>query len=158
MSQIQYKLTFITTPELVCFYTLLTSILMHHCTSLCIIYFTISIDFDRKETEATTRGVLSKKVFLKISQNSQENTCARVSFLITLLKKRLWHRCFLVNFAKFSRTPFLQNTCARLLLKKITFAEIPALISKSKLVSADKQILSSYHHFILSNTEVTSIV
>ena len=28
----------------------------------------------------------------------------------TLLKKRLWHRCFSVNFAKFLRTPFLQNT------------------------------------------------
>ena len=29
-------------------------------------------------------GVLSKKMFLKIAQNSQENTCARVSFLIKL--------------------------------------------------------------------------
>ena len=28
----------------------------------------------------------------------------------TLLKKRLWRRCFPVNFAKFLRTPFLQNT------------------------------------------------
>ena len=28
----------------------------------------------------------------------------------TLLKKRLFHRCFPVNFAKFLRTPFLQNT------------------------------------------------
>ena len=28
----------------------------------------------------------------------------------TLLKTRLWHRCFPVNFAKFLRTPFLQNT------------------------------------------------
>ena len=28
----------------------------------------------------------------------------------TLLEKRLWHRCFPVNFAKFLRTPFLQNT------------------------------------------------
>ena len=28
----------------------------------------------------------------------------------TLLKKNLWHRCSLVNFAKFLRTPFLQNT------------------------------------------------
>ena len=35
----------------------------------------------------------------------------------TLLKKRLWHRCFYVNFAKFLGTPFLQNTCGRLLLK-----------------------------------------
>ena len=54
---------------------------------------------------------LLKKVFLKISQNSQENTCARISFLIklqasTLLKKRLWHSCFPVNIAKFLRPPF----------------------------------------------------
>ena len=35
----------------------------------------------------------------------------------TLLKKRLWHRYFPVNFAKFLRTPFLQNTSGRLLLK-----------------------------------------
>ena len=28
----------------------------------------------------------------------------------TLLKKRLWHRCIPVNFAKFLRTPILQNT------------------------------------------------
>ena len=35
-------------------------------------------------TEAATRGVLSKKVFLEILQNSQQNSCARVSFLIKL--------------------------------------------------------------------------
>ena len=34
----------------------------------------------------------------------------------TLLKKRLWRRCFPMNFAKFLRTPFLQNTSGRLLL------------------------------------------
>ena len=34
----------------------------------------------------------------------------------TLLKRRLWHRCFPVNFAKFLRTPFLKNTSGRLLL------------------------------------------
>ena len=34
----------------------------------------------------------------------------------TLLKKRLWHRCFPVNFAKFLRAPFLQYTSGRLLL------------------------------------------
>ena len=28
----------------------------------------------------------------------------------TLLKKRLWHRCFAVNFANFLRTPSLHNT------------------------------------------------
>ena len=33
-----------------------------------------------------------------------------------LLKQRLRHRCFPINFAKFLRTPFLQNTSGRLLL------------------------------------------
>ena len=58
-------------------------------------------------------------VFLEILQNSQKNTCVRVSFLIrpaTLLKKRFWHKCFSVNFAKFLRTLFLQTTSERLLL------------------------------------------
>ena len=36
----------------------------------------------------------------------------------TLLKKRLWHRCFPVHFAKILRAPFLQNTFTRLLLKE----------------------------------------
>ena len=36
-----------------------------------------------------------------------------------LLKKRPWHRCFPVNFAKFLRTSFLQNTSGRLLLEII---------------------------------------
>ena len=55
-----------------------------------------------------------KQWFLKISQKSQENTCARVSFLkksfrlrpATWLKKRLWHSCFPRNFGKFSGTLF----------------------------------------------------
>ena len=33
-----------------------------------------------------------------------------------LLKKRIWHRCFPVSFAKFLGTPFLLNTSGRLLL------------------------------------------
>ena len=40
---------------------------------------------EREElSEVATRGVPQKKVFLKTSQNSQENTCARVSFLTKL--------------------------------------------------------------------------
>ena len=35
------------------------------------------------------------------------------------LKKRLWHRCFPVNFTKFLRTPFLKNTSGRLLLHEL---------------------------------------
>ena len=64
------------------------------------------------------RRCSKKKVFLKILQNSQENTCARVSFSekladrgpATVLKKRLWHKSFPVNFVKFLRTSFLNTT------------------------------------------------
>ena len=54
-------------------------------------YVQIYILICPKVSEAATGGVLSEKVFLEISQNSQENACARVSFLqaryTTLLKR-----------------------------------------------------------------------
>ena len=37
----------------------------------------------------------------------------------TLLKKRLWYRCFTMNFAKFLRTPFLTEHLRGLLLNGI---------------------------------------
>ena len=40
----------------------------------------------------------------------------------TLLKKKLWHSCFPVNFAKL-RTPLLQNTSGQLLLKETALEE-----------------------------------
>ena len=38
--------------------------------------------------------------------------------ICNFIEKRLWRRCFPVNFAKFLRAPFLQNTSGRLLLYK----------------------------------------
>ena len=60
-------------------------------------------DFTNPEVVAQRCSV--RKEFSKISLNSQENTCTRVSFLIKL--KRLWHRCFIVNFTKFVRPPLV---------------------------------------------------
>ena len=40
--------------------------------------------FSRLSSEAAIGDVLYEKVFLEISQNYPENTCARVSFLIKL--------------------------------------------------------------------------
>ena len=57
-------------------------------------------------SEAVVPRCSVKKVFLKISPNSQENTCVRVSFLITFLKKRFLYRPFSVNFEKCLITPF----------------------------------------------------
>ena len=105
--------------------------------------------------EAAVQRCFVKKVFLEISQSSQENTYSRVSFLITLqaslstplkttesiwskerpealLKKRLWHRCFPVNFVKFLRTPFLQNTPGRLLLNFSPIAVIHYMLDFSR--------------------------
>ena len=71
--------------------------------------------YSQRPEAATRGGALSlwKKRFLEISQNLQENVC--------VLVKRLWHWCFPVNFAKFLRTPFLQNTPGRLLLNITSF-------------------------------------
>ena len=68
-----------------------------------------------KTAEAVTHRFSVKQVFLKISKNSQKNTCASLR-PATLLKKRLWHWCFPVNFAKFLRTPFLTEPLWWLLL------------------------------------------
>ena len=38
---------------------------------------------------------------------------------VTLFKKRPWHRCFPVNFAKFLRTPFLIEHLRWLLLTRV---------------------------------------
>ena len=70
---------------------------------------------------AATRGVLWKKVFLKISQNSRENTFATVSFLIKLqacnfIKKETLAQVFSHEFCKISRIPFLKEHLCWLLL------------------------------------------
>ena len=79
--------------------------------------FMINIFSEFIHIEAVARRCSLKNVVLKISQNSLENTCVAISFLIkvqarpaTLLKKRLQNRCFPVNFVKYLRTLLLQNT------------------------------------------------
>ena len=53
-----------------------------------------------------------KKVFLEISQNSQENTCAGVSFLIKLraIKKETSAQVFSCEFCEISKNPFFYRT------------------------------------------------
>ena len=79
-----------------------------------------------KISEAATLGVLWKRLFLRFSQNSQEDTCVRASFLlklqasglpVTSLKRRLWHSCFPMKFVKIWGTLILNNICERLLLE-----------------------------------------
>ena len=88
--------------------------------SLCLVFFSPNLE----NIEAATRRVLFKKGVLEnFARFTGKHLCHSLFFNkvaglrpTTLLKKRLWHRCFLVNFAKFLRAPFLHNTYGRLLL------------------------------------------
>ena len=59
-----------------------------------------------------------KSVLKNFTKFSRKHLCQSLR-TATFLKKRLWHS-FPVNFVKFLRTSFLQNTCRRLLLKIVT--------------------------------------
>ena len=76
----------------------------------------------------------------------------------TLLKRRLWHRCFSVNFANFSRTPFLQDTSGWRFLTKISmrnFWEAP-IYEVFRLLSAPAILLfSSGRPVVLVFTHLT---
>ena len=74
----------------------------------------IQTSLDPFSQKQLPRGVLQKRFFCTFTG---KYLCVEVSFLIklqtrpaTLLKKRLQHRCFTLNFAKFLSTPFLQKT------------------------------------------------
>ena len=80
-----------------------------------------------------------KKVFLKISQNSQENTCVGVFILINshasdlelYQKRRLRHRCFPVNSTNFLEHLFFRtppNNCFWILQMKIKLLKTRFLI------------------------------
>ena len=67
-------------------------------------------------SEAATGGVLQEKVFLEIQQNSKENTCARVSFLIKLqasacnfVKEETLAQVFSCEFCKISENSFFKG-------------------------------------------------
>ena len=74
------------------------------------------------------RCSIKKGVLRNFTKFTGKHLCQSLFFnkvaglrLATLLKKRLWHRCFPVNFVKFLRTPVLQNTSGRLLLLHLFF-------------------------------------
>ena len=73
--------------------------------------------------------------------------CFDVNFArpATLLKKKLLHWCFPVNFAKFLRTPFLQNNLGRLFLE-IKY-EISKLVRKFTIQSP-KSVYNPPHAYL----------
>ena len=67
---------------------------------------------------STTRGVLKNFAKFKEKHLYRSLSFNDVAGLrpATLVKKRLWDRCFPKNSAKFFRTPYLQNTSSRMLM------------------------------------------
>ena len=69
------------------------------------------------KAEAVIRRYSARKVFLEIPQNTQENTCARVSFLIELqaeacnfFKKETLTQVFFCEFCEISKNTFCYRT------------------------------------------------
>ena len=82
-----------------------------------------SADIEKAETVAQRCSL--KKVFLEISQYSQENTCTGVSFLLKLLgcnviKKETPAQVFSCEFFEISKNTFFTEHLRWLLLKKVT--------------------------------------
>ena len=80
-----------------------------------------------KVQKRSPRSVLSKKCSEKFRKFYRKTPVPESFFNkvvglkpATLLKKRLWHRCFPVNFVKFLRTPFFTEHRRWLLLKVAT--------------------------------------
>ena len=81
--------------------------------------------FDTNKQKQSSRGVLLKGVLRNLTKFTGKQLYQRLFFKkvadlrpATLLKKRLWHRCFPVNFVKFLRTPLFTEHLWWLLLNK----------------------------------------
>ena len=76
----------------------------------------------------------------------------------SLWKERLWHRRLHVNFVKFLRTPFLQNTSGRLLLSlwedRIFHYKVPSsisFISLKKILQWVKSWINMFNAFYVQS-------
>ena len=76
---------------------------------LMLTFFCYSIDFFITQFQIR---IIKQKLNTTCTCRISQQRCS----LKKVLEKRLWHRCFPMNFAKFLKTLFLQNTCGGLFL------------------------------------------
>ena len=105
-----------------------------------------------KSSEAVARSVL-KIVILKISQNSQENTCQYQSLIFNKVVG-LSHKCFPVNFVKFSRVPFSTEHLWWLLLKLNLFLVFIFNNSKLKKIRLSENNIKNMFSLFRIETEI----
>ena len=113
--------------------------------------------------EAVTQRCSVKKAFLEILQNSQENTCVRVSFLIKLkaacnfIKKETLTRVLSCEFCEISKNTFSWRTppVAASTLELSSFLLTKQLLSKKEILylSACDITISLLSNNILSDNK-----
>ena len=103
-----------------------------------------SIENNTKQMNTTvTRGVLFRFQRVKSEFFSQKQSPRGV------LQKRLWHRCFPVNFAKFLKTTFLTEHLRWLLLLSVKNSKIVTLNFKVGLSHLRKKTCYLLHLKVL---------
>ena len=89
-----------------------------------------------------------KDVLRNFAKFTGKHLCQSLFFRpATLLKKRLWHRCFSVNFAIFRSTPFLTEHLRWLLLNR----DLRTFVKCNPKSFASRKILQSYSNLISKN-------
>ena len=78
--------------------------------------FVLTLDKSSRPDVLCEKGVLRNFAKFTRKHLCQSLFFKKVASPATLLKKRLWHRCFPVHFANFLRTPFLTEHLWWLLL------------------------------------------
>ena len=85
-----------------------------------IYFFSVkAVELILNDRSSHLRCSVKKDVLRNCAKFTGKHLCQSL-FLNKVAGLRLWHRCFPVNFARFLRTPFLQNTSGRLLLSGIS--------------------------------------
>ena len=103
---------------------------------------------------------MKKRVLRNFTKFTRKHLCQSLFFNkvaglrpATLLKKRPWYRRFTVNFAKFLRTPSLQNTSGLLLLKKDCVVYNHLFLYNPSIHYKAKDFFSLKHEYILTHIQ-----
>ena len=70
--------------------------------------YILEVKLEEQDCEVVVQRCSVKKVYLKFREIHRK-TPVPESLFKTLLKKRLWHRCFPMNFVKFSKKTFFNK-------------------------------------------------
>ena len=99
-------------------------------------------------------GVLWKRFLKNFTKFTGKHLCQSLFFnkvaglrSATLLKKRLWHRYFPVNFAKFLKTPFFTEHLWLLLLYLRQINRHQDIVKIAEIVSTETVLLSTPRYY-----------